>query len=156
MTEWPVAKGMTGTPPPDTALNRFVEAQADSFADALAELRAGRKRSHWMWFVFPQIAGLGRSPTAIFYAIADTAEARAYLAHPLLGPRLHAAIEAAMAAPGSAEAVFGGIDAVKLRSSLTLFAAVAEDPAPFRAGLDRFFDGQDDPVTLARLDHPAP
>ncbi len=138
----------------DAALVRFVEAQSNSFATALAELRSGRKQSHWMWYVFPQIAGLGRSPTAIFYAIADAGEARAYLAHPLLGPRLIDAVAAAIAAPGSAEAIFGAVDAMKLRSSLTLFAAVADDPAPFRQGLTRFFGGQDDPATLARLDHP--
>jgi uncharacterized protein (DUF1810 family) len=144
---------MTSPPAHDAALVRFVEAQANSFATALAELHAGRKQSHWMWYIFPQIAGLGRSPTAIFYAIADAEEARAYLAHPLLGPRLHQAVAAAVAAPGSAETVFGAIDAMKLRSSLTLFAAVADDPAPFRQGLQRFFDGQDDPATLTRLDH---
>ncbi|WP_433909160.1 DUF1810 domain-containing protein [Sphingomonas yabuuchiae] len=138
----------------DAALIRFVEAQADSFATALAELRKGRKQSHWMWYIFPQIAGLGRSATAQFYAIADAGEARAYLAHPLLGERLNQAVAAAIDAPGSVEAIFGGIDAMKLRSSLTLFAAVADDPEPFRRGLERFFDGQDDPTTLARLDHP--
>lgn len=138
----------------DAALIRFVEAQADSFATALAELRKGRKQSHWMWYIFPQIAGLGRSATAQFYAIADAGEARAYLAHPLLGERLHQAVAAAIDAPGSVEAIFGGIDAMKLRSSLTLFAAVADDPEPFRRGLERFFDGQDDPATLARLDQP--
>lgn len=138
----------------DAALVRFVEAQSNSFATALAELRSGRKQSHWMWYVFPQIAGLGRSPTAIFYAIADAGEARAYLAHPLLGPRLIDAVAAAIAAPGSAEAIFGTVDAMKLRSSLTLFATVADDPAPFRKGLEHFFDGQEDPATRARLDHP--
>lgn len=107
-----------------------------------------------MWYIFPQIAGLGRSATAQFYAIADAGEARAYLAHPLLGERLHQAVAAAIDAPGSVEAIFGGIDAMKLRSSLTLFAAVADDPEPFRRGLERFFDGQDDPATLARLDQP--
>lgn len=156
MTAWPVAKAMTAAPSPDSDLSRFVEAQADSFPTALAELRVGRKRSHWMWFIFPQIAGLGRSPTARYYAIRDAGEARAYLAHPILGPRLLEAVRTANAAPGSAEAVFGGIDAIKLRSSLTLFAAVADDPAPFREGLDRFFDGQADDATLAKLDHPAP
>ncbi|MFN3777123.1 MULTISPECIES: DUF1810 domain-containing protein [Sphingomonas] len=145
---------MSSLPAHDAALARFVEAQANSFATALAELRSGGKRSHWMWYIFPQIAGLGRSPTAIFYAIADADEARAYLAHPLLGERLRAAVAAAIAAPGSAEAIFGAVDAMKLRSSLTLFAAVADDPAPFRQGLTRFFGGQDDPATLARLDHP--
>jgi uncharacterized protein (DUF1810 family) len=136
----------------DAALARFVEAQTSIYSNAIAELRRGRKQSHWMWFVFPQIAGLGRSPTAQFYAIRDAAEARAYLAHPVLGPRLHEALAIVMAAPGSAEAIFGAIDAMKLRSSLTLFAAVADDPAPFRAGLDRFFGGRADDATLARLD----
>ena len=143
---------MTHPPDHDAALARFVEAQSHSHAVAIDELRRGRKQSHWMWFVFPQIAGLGRSPTAQFYAIRDAGEARAYLSHPLLGPRLHEAVAAAIAAPGSAETVFGAVDARKLRSSLTLFAAVAEDPTPFRAGLDRFFGGQADEATLARLD----
>lgn len=132
-------------------LDRFVAAQADTHDHALAELRRGRKTSHWMWFVFPQIAGLGCSEMARRYAIRDAAEARAYLAHPLLGPRLHEAVAAAVAAPGSAEDVFGGIDAVKLRSSLTLFAEVADDPAPFEAGLARFYDGGKDPETLRLL-----
>lgn len=132
-------------------LDRFVSAQADTYGQALAELRAGHKASHWMWFVFPQIAGLGRSDTARFYAIRNASEARAYLAHPVLGPRLIAATQAAIAARGSAAAIFGGIDAVKLRSAMTLFAAVAEDPAPFVAALDRFFDGARDAATLALL-----
>lgn len=132
-------------------LARFVDAQRDSYANALAELKRGCKTSHWMWWVFPQLAGLGRSPTARRYAIASAAEARAYLAHPLLGARFHAALAAAVAALGSATAVLGTIDAIKLQSSLTLFAAVADDPAPFRAGLDRFFDGEPDPATLALL-----
>jgi uncharacterized protein (DUF1810 family) len=106
-----------------------------------------------MWFVFPQIAGLGRSPTAIFYAIADAAEARAYLAHPLLGARLIECAEAVLAHRGvSAEAIFGGIDAIKLRSSMTLFEAVAGDPGPFAAVLDAFFDAERDPATLMLLD----
>jgi uncharacterized protein (DUF1810 family) len=132
-------------------LNRFVAAQSSAYPQALAELRRGRKASHWMWFVFPQIAGLGRSDTARFYAIADAAEARAYLAHPLLGPRLVEATQAAVAAPGSAEAIFGGIDAIKLRSSMTLFAAVAADDAPFTAALERFFAGERDPATIQLL-----
>ena len=132
-------------------LTRFVSAQDDMYAQALAELRAGRKRSHWMWFVFPQIAGLGHSEMARTYAIVDANEAQAYLAHPVLGPRLIEATEAVTAAGGSAEAILGGIDAVKLRSSMTLFAAVADDPAPFRAALDRFFGGQDDRATLDLL-----
>jgi uncharacterized protein (DUF1810 family) len=135
----------------DTDLARFVEAQDGLYPRALAELRAGAKRSHWMWFVFPQIAGLGRSETARFYAIRSAAEARAYLAHPLLGPRLVEATAAVVAAAGSAVAILGAIDAIKLRSSMTLFAAVADDPAPFRRALDRFFDGEPDPATLALL-----
>ncbi|WP_375287429.1 DUF1810 domain-containing protein [Sphingomonas sp.] len=133
------------------ALDRFVAAQDGIYPTALAELRAGRKRTHWMWFVFPQIAGLGRSETARFYAIADADEARAYLAHPLLGPRLVEATQAVTQAPGSAEAILGPIDAVKLRSSMTLFAAVADDPAPFDAALRHFFAEIPDPETLARL-----
>ena len=133
-------------------LDRFVSAQAGVHDRALGELRRGRKTSHWMWFVFPQVAGLGRSETARFYAIHDATEARAYLAHPVLGPRLVEATEAIMAASGSADAILGGIDAVKLRSSMTLFAAVADAPAPFVAALDRFFDGTRDAATLALLD----
>lgn len=136
-------------------LDRFVRAQEGVFNQALAELYAGAKTSHWMWFVFPQVAGLGRSAMARTYAIRDTDEARAYLAHPLLGGRLLLAVEAAMTATGSAEAIFGGIDAVKLRSSLTLFAAVADDPTPFVAALERFFGGERDPMTLQVLAAPA-
>lgn len=132
-------------------LDRFVSAQAGSYDRALAELRRGRKTSHWMWFVFPQIAGLGRSETARFYAIQDADEARAYLAHPLLGPRLIEATEAVTAAQGSAESILGGIDALKLRSSLTLFAAAADDPAPFERGLARFYRGEPDAETLRLL-----
>ena len=131
-------------------LNRFVRAQDGSFDVALAELGHGRKATHWMWFVFPQLAGLGRSETAHHYAIRSRAEARAYLAHPLLGSRLREATAAAIAATGDAEAIFGGIDALKLRSSMTLFAAVADDPAPFAAALARFFYGPD-PATLRLL-----
>jgi len=132
-------------------LSRFVAAQSDSHPVAIAELRDGIKRSHWMWWIFPQIAGLGRSETARRYAIGSAAEARAYLAHPLLGPRLVEAAETVARASGTAETVMGSIDAVKLRSSMTLFAAVADDPAPFRAVLDRFYAGRDDPATLALL-----
>lgn len=132
-------------------LDRFVAAQDGIYPQALAELRTGHKRSHWMWFVFPQIAGLGRSAMAQTYAVADAAEARAYLAHPLLGPRLVEASAAVAAAPGSAETILGAIDAIKLRSSMTLFAAVADDPRPFAAVLDRFFGGTPDPETLRRL-----
>jgi len=132
-------------------LQRFVDAQQGTYPAALAELSRGRKSSHWMWFVFPQIAGLGQSAMAQRYAIRSADEARAYLAHPLLGPRLVEATRAVTAAPGTAEAIMGSIDAVKLRSSLTLFAEVADDPAPFAAALDRFFGSQRDPETLRRL-----
>jgi uncharacterized protein (DUF1810 family) len=134
-------------------LERFVDAQQGIYTQALAELRDGRKRSHWMWFVFPQIAGLGRSETARFYAIADLAEARAYLAHPLLGLRLGEATEAVLAHAGQTpETIFGGIDAVKLRSSMTLFeAAAGVSETRFGAVLDRFYDGVRDTATLQRL-----
>jgi len=135
----------------DHDLSRFVVAQDGIYPQALAELRRGAKTSHWMWFVFPQIAGLGRSAMAQAYAICSADEAWAYLAHPVLGPRLIEATQAVTAAKGSAEAILGGIDAVKLRSSMTLFAAVADDAAPFRVALDRFFGGADDPATLALL-----
>ena len=134
-------------------LDRFVAAQAPVYAQALAELRAGRKRSHWMWFVFPQLAGLGRSPTARYYAIASAAEARAYLAHPVLGPRLRECADTLLAHRGeSAEAIFGAVDAMKLKSSMTLFAAVAEDRTPFAAVLDAYFAGERDAATLELLD----
>ncbi len=135
----------------DHDLDRFVAAQDGVYPQALAELRRGTKRSHWMWFVFPQVAGLGHSAMARTYAIAGADEAKAYLAHPVLGARLIEATAAVIAARGSAEAILGGIDAVKLRSSMTLFAEVAENPAPFRAALDRFFGGAEDPATLALL-----
>ena len=132
-------------------LDRFLSAQALVHDQALAELRRGRKTSHWMWFIFPQIAGLGHSETARFYAIRDAAEARAYLAHPLLGPRLIEATRTVTAAPGSATAILGEIDAMKLRSSLTLFAAVADDPVPFAVALARFYGGERDAATLDLL-----
>ena len=133
-------------------LARFVAAQEDIYKQALAELRAGRKQSHWMWFVFPQIAGLGHSPMAVRYAIGSADEARAYLAHPVLGPRLHEGVAAMLAHKGARpEAILGGIDALKFRSSLTLFEAVADDPASFAAALDAFYDGGRDQRTLELL-----
>lgn len=138
------------------ALERFVTAQRDSYGQALGEIRRGRKRSHWMWYVFPQIAGLGRSPTAQYYAIASLGEAQDYLAHPLLGARLRECVAALQALPAAdAEAVFGPIDAAKLRSCLTLFAAAAPAEALFARALQRWFEGQADPLTLARLGHGA-
>jgi uncharacterized protein (DUF1810 family) len=131
-------------------LARFVSAQQDVHEQALAELTAGSKRSHWMWFVFPQIAGLG--PTAQHYAIADLDEARAYLAHPVLGPRLAECARALLGVHGrTATQILGTPDDLKLRSSMTLFAHAAEDPAVFRAVLDRYYGGEDDPATLQRL-----
>ncbi len=139
-------------------LHRFVAAQeaSDTYAAALAELRRGRKRGHWMWFVFPQVAGLGRSATAQRYAVADLAEARAYLLHPTLGPRLLQCVEALLELDtADAEKVLGPVDAQKLRSSLTLFRCAADDDAaPARlldTALQRFFGGRCDDATLARL-----
>lgn len=134
-------------------LSRFVAAQRDVYETALAELRAGRKRTHWMWFVFPQIAGLGRSETARYYALASAAEARAYLDHPVLGARLRDCTAAVLAhRDPTAETIFGPVDALKFRSSMTLFEAVADDPAPFVAALDTFYEGARDPATLAILE----
>jgi uncharacterized protein (DUF1810 family) len=135
-------------------LQRFVDAQdgGGTYDQALAELHAGRKRSHWMWFVFPQIAGLGRSTTARHYAISGLDEARAYLAHPVLGPRLLESARALTALDTSdAVAVFGGTDAQKLRSSMTLFAAAAPDVPLFGHVLAQYFDGSLDEATTARL-----
>ena len=133
-------------------LDRFVRAQAPVYAEALAELEAGRKRSHWMWFVFPQLVQLGRSETARFYGIGSADEARAYLAHPLLGARLRECCAALMRHRGERpEAMLGSIDALKLRSSMTLFEAVAEDPAPFAAVLESFYAGQRDGATMELL-----
>ena len=136
----------------DFRLNRFLEAQAPVYDAVLAELRAGRKRSHWMWFVFPQIAGLGVSPTSVFYAIGSLAEARAYADHAVLGARLD---ECAGLVLGhrdrTAVAVLGSIDAVKFGSSMTLFAAAKPEAETFGACLDAFFEGVRDPETMARI-----
>ena len=133
-------------------LDRFVDAQRDTYDDALAELTAGRKRSHWMWFIFPQIRGLGSSPTARHYAIADADEARAYLGHAVLGPRLLKCCDAVLQhKDSSATAIFGTPDDLKLRSSVTLFQAVAPEEGRFNDVLVAFFDGKPDPLTLARL-----
>jgi len=125
-------------------LQRFVDAQEGTFEMALAELQSGRKQSHWMWFVFPQIAGLGRSPTAQYYSIRSQTEARAFLAHPILGARYREAVQAVQGWAGTRDAVaiLGEIDAVKLRSSLTLFEAVSGDPS-FARAIEAFFDGPD-------------
>jgi uncharacterized protein (DUF1810 family) len=135
-------------------LERFVAAQDDrgTYDAALAELRAGRKTSHWMWFVFPQIAGLGHSPMARRYAIASLEEARAYLAHPVLGPRLVEAARALAALTGrSAREVLGDTDAMKLRSSMTLFARAAPEEPVFARVLEVYFQGSEDEATMARI-----
>jgi uncharacterized protein (DUF1810 family) len=133
-------------------LQRFVDAQAHTYDQALAELRAGEKRTHWMWFVFPQVAGLGRSGMAQRFAISGLPEARAYLSHPVLGRRL---VECARALTdldtADPERVFGPVDAQKLRSSMTLFAHAAPDEPVFRAVLDHYFHGAEDDATTSRL-----
>lgn len=132
-------------------LLRFVSAQAGLFDQALAELRRGRKQSHWMWFVFPQIEGLGFSAMAQRYAITSLLEAQAYLAHPLLGARLRQAAEVTTShADVSARAIFGSPDDLKFRSSMTLFRAASQEPV-FTEALERFFDGAPDPLTLERI-----
>jgi uncharacterized protein (DUF1810 family) len=135
-------------------LERFVRAQDSgaTYQRAADELRRGRKSSHWMWFVFPQITGLGRSATAQLYAISSLDEARAYLAHPVLGPRLLESAEILVGLAGrSAEQVFGGIDAMKLRSSMTLFRHAAPPEPVFGQVLDQYFDGVPDPATEERI-----
>jgi len=138
-------------------LGRFVAAQdaGGSYQHAVAELRGGRKTSHWMWYVFPQIAGLGQSPTSRRYAISSIDEARAYLAHPLLGPRLRDCAEILTGLSGrTAEQIFGGIDAMKLRSSMTLFRHAAPTEPAFGQVLATYFGGVGDPMT-ERLIGPA-
>ena len=138
----------------DFDLERFVAAQDEggTYERAIAELRRGRKSSHWMWFVFPQIVGLGQSATSQRYAIRSLDEARAYLDHPVLGPRLRECARAVLATTGrSAVEIFGGIDAVKLRSSMTLFIEAAPEEPVFQQVLDRYFDGAKDPRTLEEI-----
>jgi uncharacterized protein (DUF1810 family) len=133
-------------------LGRFVEAQAPVYARALAELTAGRKQSHWMWFIFPQISGLGKSPMAQHYAIHSLDEARNYLAHPLLGARLKECTGAVMDVEGrSAHEIFDTPDDLKFRSCMTLFAHAAPDEPLFRAALEKYFDGAEDALTLQKL-----
>ncbi|HWI82788.1 DUF1810 domain-containing protein [Ramlibacter sp.] len=133
-------------------LERFVQAQAPVYRQALAELRAGRKRSHWMWFVFPQLQALGRSATAWHYGLASLAEAQAYWAHPLLGARLRECSEAVLNGPeADVRRLFGSPDDLKFRSCLTLFERVAPQAPVFRRCLDRFYGGAPDPLTLAAL-----
>ncbi|MBE7374577.1 DUF1810 domain-containing protein [Pseudomonas lopnurensis] len=135
-------------------LQRFVEAQRSTYEQCLEELRNGRKHTHWMWFVFPQLSGLGHSAMARRYAISGRSEALAYLQHPLLGPRLEACTQAMLDHRGeSARRILGTPDDLKFRSCMTLFARVAPEPALFNEALQAFFDGQPDPASLARLDN---
>ena len=133
-------------------LQRFVAAQAPVHDQVLAELRAGRKRTHWMWFVFPQLRGLGRSAMAERYGIASRDEALAYLAHPLLGPRLRSGTALVVAVQGrSLNAILGSPDDLKFHSSMTLFAEIAPDPRVFVEALAKYFDDRRDHVTLLML-----
>ena len=138
-------------------LERFVEAQERIYPVALAELKRGRKESHWMWFIFPQLAGLGRSPMAQRYAIGSLDEARAYLGHARLGPRLRECTGTVLTHRGiRAEQIFGPVDAMKFRSSMTLFLRAAPGETAFKQVLSRFFDGEPDPATdeLLRAQRP--
>jgi uncharacterized protein (DUF1810 family) len=133
-------------------LERFVEAQDRVYADVLRELAAGRKATHWMWFVFPQWRGLGRSATAHYYGIGSRDEAVAYLQHPVLGARLRECVDLLLAVDGpTAHAIFGSPDDLKFRSSMTLFAAIAPSEPRFRRALDRYFGGAPDPATMEIL-----
>ncbi len=133
-------------------LSRFVQAQQDDFESALAEIGSGRKRTHWMWYIFPQITGLGFSSTAQHYAIKSIAEARAYLDHPVLGPRLRQCAEAAVRVEGrSAREIFGSPDDLKLRSCATLFAMASPPGSVFDRLLEKYYRGERDPRTLRLL-----
>lgn len=135
----------------ENSLDRFVEAQTLTYQTALSEIRRGSKRTHWIWYIFPQLSGLGRSPTARHFAIRSIEEVRAYLDHPVLGPRYRECVEALQDLSGSdAQAVFGAVDAMKLRSSLTLFET-AKPYSLFTAAIDRWFGGERDQATLEML-----
>ena len=139
-----------------TDLNRFLTAQAGAYTQALAEIRQGRKRSHWMWFIFPQLRGLGHSPNAEYYGITGLAEATAYLQHPTLGPRLVEISRALLALPGNnATAIMGSPDDLKLRSSMTLFSLLPGADPVFAQVLDKFYKGQKDPKTVAMATAPS-
>jgi len=133
-------------------LNRFVEAQEPGYERVVSELSGGRKQSHWMWFIFPQLRGLGYSEMAAYYGISSSKEARAYVEHPVLGPRLLECTRLVNAVEGrTASDIFGFPDDLKFRSSMTLFAAAAPDEQVFQQALDKYFDSQGDSVTLQRL-----
>jgi uncharacterized protein (DUF1810 family) len=152
MFNWPGSANMGND---DHNLGRFVQAQAQVYVQVLNELRTGAKRSHWMWFVFPQYAGLGRSETAQYYAIRSLDEARAYLAHPLLGMRLRECVTLLLGLEGhTAEAIFGYPDVLKLQSSLTLFDALGDD-ARFARALEKYYDGKRDAATRRLLAKPS-
>jgi uncharacterized protein (DUF1810 family) len=135
----------------DFDLERFVTAQDEVYSAVLSELRDGRKRSHWMWFIFPQIVGLGRSELSQKYAIRSSDEAAAYLAHPVLGARLRECAALVLAQDKEIDAIFDSPDDRKFHSCMTLFADVAPDEAVFQDCLDKFFDGRADPATLEKL-----
>jgi len=146
----PVHPGRVSSDPFD--LHRFLDAQHDTYERATRELRAGRKTGHWMWWTFPQVAGLGRSATSVRYAVSGLDEARAYLAHPALGDRLRECARILLDLPGrDAEDVFGDVDAVKLRSSMTLFATADPDEPSFSGVLEEYFGGERDGETTERL-----
>ena len=135
-----------------TDLKRFLDAQEDTYSDALAELKAGKKRTHWMWFIFPQVAGLGNSPMAVRYAINSRVEAQDYLGHPLLGSRLRECAEALLSVQGkTANEIMGFPDDLKLKSSMTLFAALSNADPVFRQVLERYYQGEQDEKTLQIL-----
>ncbi len=138
--------------PLESNLERFVAAQAPVFPDVVRELTSGRKTSHWMWYIFPQIRGLGRSPISMEYAISSRDEAQAYLQHPVLGPRLKECTQLVLNVNGrSATDIFGTPDDIKFRSSMTLFAQVSRDDDIFYRALQKYFEGAPDRLTLDRL-----
>jgi uncharacterized protein (DUF1810 family) len=133
-------------------LDRFLEAQSGIYERVLDELRRGQKSSHWMWFIFPQMRGLGRTETSVFFSISSLAEAKAYLEHPVLGPRLRECCELLLQLEGkSASQIFGSPDDLKLRSSMTLFAAIDFESAVFQSVLNQYFEGKPDPRALELL-----
>lgn len=136
-------------------LRRFLDAQEPVYEEVLRELRAGRKTGHWIWFIFPQLRGLGQSYNSTFYGIASAAEAEAYARHPILGPRLRECTSLLNSPDGQTIGqILGAIDAMKFRSSMTLFAAAVPDPADFEQALQRYFGGELDPLTLSILKSP--
>lgn len=138
--------------PGSSELDRFLQAQEHDYPRALAEIRRGRKRTHWMWYIFPQLEGLGHSSTARFYAIKGIDEARAFLAHPILGQRLRDCVQAALSLEGNtAEEVFGFPDVLKLRSCATLFAHISEPGSVFEQLLQKYYDGIPDEATIRLL-----